>query len=83
MCILTFELSPVDSNGQILWYADTRYRVPASLPRKKKKTQPSKMKTLHKRKHFLICKKKSFTTLPRKAGYPDHARARLRVADNL
>ena len=34
MCILTFELFPVDSNGQILWHADARYRVPDPFPRK-------------------------------------------------
>ena len=52
MCILTFEMLPVDSNGQILWHADARYPVPSPFPRKKKNTQHSKVKTLSQAKAF-------------------------------
>ena len=84
-CILTFEPLPVESNGQILCHADARHCITIHFKRNRKNTEHPKMKTLHRRKHFLLCRKigKGFTSLPRKAGHPDRACARLRVAEKL
>ena len=65
------------SNGQILCHADARHCIPTHFQRNRKKTHNTrKWKLSHERKHFLLCKKKGFTTLPRKTGHPSvHVRA--------
>ena len=52
MCILTFELLRVDSNSQILWHADARYRVPAFFPTKEEKHTTLKNENTSQAKAF-------------------------------
>ena len=60
---------------------DTAFRLISNERGKEKNTEHPRVKTLFTGESISFYVKKGFTTLPRKTGHPDRARARLQDAE--